>query len=53
MATVYNIKIKTVSPFCAYSNERMKEIVGKLFNEYVNEDTQQRFENTEVNVEEI
>lgn len=53
MATVYNIKIKTVSPWCRYGTEQVKKIVEKLFNEYANEDTQQRFENTEVSVEEI
>jgi len=46
MATVYEVKIKTVSPWVNYDEAYIK----KMFEKFLN---QQKFENTEVEVIEI
>ena len=51
MATIYNIKIKTVSPFISYSEEEVKEIMERLINSYRNITTGLKFESTEIEVE--
>ncbi len=51
MATIYQIKIKTVSPFCAYSEKHIQEMFEKFLEEHRGEKTGLRFENTKVEVE--
>jgi len=51
MATIYNIEIKTVSPFCAFDEDYMKKMLKKFFKEYQDSETGLRFENTEIKVE--
>lgn len=51
MATVYKIKIKTVSAFCAYDKEYIKKIFEKFIKEYKDDATKLGFENTEIEVE--
>lgn len=51
MATVYNIKIKTVSPFIAYTEKNMEEILNKLIKDYRDPKTGMKFESTEIKVE--
>ena len=51
MATIYNIKIKTVSPFCAYDEDYMKKMFMKFLKEYRDRDTGLRFESSEVEIE--
>lgn len=50
MATVYEIKIKTVSAFCSYSKTQVTEIFEKFFKEYKDKNTRLGFEATEVDV---
>lgn len=51
MATIYNIKIKTVSPFCAYDEKYVQEMFQKFLEKYRDENTGLGFENSEVEVE--
>jgi len=51
MATVYKIKIKTVSAFTSYDEEYMKKMFEKFLKEYKDEKSGRGFENTEVEVE--
>ena len=51
MATIYNIKIKTVSPFCAFTKEYIEEIFKDFLENYEDNDTGLGFENTEIEVE--
>lgn len=53
MATVYEIKIKTVSPFVNYKEDHIKKMFEKFLKEYVDDFTQHKFENTEVKVERV
>jgi len=57
MATVYNIKIKTVSPFCAYDEKYIQEMFKKFLKEYKDKDkdkdTKLGFESTEIVVEKL
>ena len=53
MATVYNIKIKTVSPFCNYPEEELKEIFTKFMDAVKDEETGNKFESTEIEVKRI
>lgn len=51
MATVYKIKIETVSPFCNYPEEYIKKMFEKFLKEYEDEKTGLGFESTEIEVE--
>lgn len=51
MATIYNIKIKTVSAFTAYDENYIKEMFKKFLREYKDKNTNLGFENTEIEVE--
>lgn len=51
MATIYEIKIKTVSPFIAYNELYMKEMFEKFLKDYRDPKTGLKFENTEIEVE--
>jgi hypothetical protein len=51
MATIYNIKIKTVSAFCAYDEQYVKEMFEKFLKEYKDEKNSLGFEGTEIEVE--
>jgi hypothetical protein len=51
MATIYEIKIKTVSPFCNYTEEYIKELFEKFLKEYKDKESGLSFESTEVEVE--
>jgi len=53
MATVYKIKIKTVSAFVNYDEKIITEIIEKLLKEYRDEKTGLGFEGTEINVERV
>jgi len=53
MATVYKIKIKTVSAFCDYNEAKMTEIIEKLIKEYKDTQTGLGFEATEIDIERI
>jgi len=53
MATIYNIKIKTVSAFCAYDEEYMENMFKKFLDEYRDPDNKLGFESTEVEVERV
>jgi len=53
MATVYNIKIKTVSPFMAYDEKYIQEMFKKFLKEDKDKDTKLGFESTEIVVEKI
>jgi len=51
MATIYNIKIKTVSAFCNFDEKYITEMFEKFLKEYKDEATNLGFENTEIEVE--
>lgn len=51
MATIYNIKIKTVSAFCAYDEEYIENMFKKFLAEYRDEDTNLGFESIEIEME--
>lgn len=51
MATVYDIKIKTVSAFCAYDEEYIRKIFEKFLQEYRDEESKLGFECTEIEVD--
>ncbi len=53
MATVYEIKIKTVSPFVAHNAEYVKYMFEKFLKEYKDKTTKLGFESTEIEVKEI
>jgi hypothetical protein len=53
MATVYNIKIRTVSPFINYSEKYMTKMFEKFLKEYEDLDTSMKFESTEIHVERL
>jgi len=53
MATVYKIKIKTVSPFCAYDEKYIKEMFEKFLKEYKDKNNKLGFESTNIEVERI
>lgn len=50
MATVYKIKIKTVSPFVAYDEEYVKKIFEDFLKTYRDKETKLGFESTEIEV---
>lgn len=51
MATIYKIKIKTVSAFCAYDEKYIKEMFEKFLNDYKDKNNNLGFESTEIEVE--
>lgn len=51
MATLYTIKIKTVSAYVNYDEKYMTEMFEKFLKEYKDKDTKLGFEATEVEVE--
>jgi hypothetical protein len=53
MATVYKIKIKTVSAFINYNEKEVTEIIEKLLKNYKDEKTGLGFEATEIDVERL
>jgi hypothetical protein len=53
MATVYEIKIKTVSPFVSYREDFIKKLFEKFLREHKDEFTGGKFENTEIEVKRI
>lgn len=53
MATVYKIKIKTVSAFVNYNEAEITEIIEKLLKEYKDNKTGLGFEATEIDVERV
>lgn len=50
MATVYKIKIKTTSAFCAYDEKYVRELLEKFLRDYRDEKSGLGFEGTEVDV---
>jgi hypothetical protein len=50
MATVYNIKIKTVSPFIGYSNKYVATVLKGFLQQYKDIETGLGFESTEIEV---
>jgi len=48
MATVYEIKIKTTSPWCRYTEDQVKKILEDLISQY--EYLGMKFECTEIEV---
>lgn len=53
MATLYKIKIKTVSPFINYNEGHITEIIDKFLKEYRDPKTGLGFEGTEIDVERV
>jgi len=53
MATLYKIKIKTVSPFMSWSEKYMIEMFEKFLKEYEDPMTGMKFEATEIDVEKL
>lgn len=53
MATIYKIKIKTVSAWTAYNEDYMKKMFEKFLKEYRDKDTHLGFECTKIEVERI
>lgn len=51
MATVYNVKIKTVSAFNSYNEKYIENMFSKFLDKYRDEKTNLGFENTEIKVE--
>ena len=51
MATIYEIKIKTVSPFCSYNEKYIKEMFETFLKDYKDNKTNLGFENTEIEVD--
>lgn len=50
MATIYSIKIKTVSAFVNYNESEIKEIFQSFIKKYRHETTGLGFESTEIDV---
>lgn len=50
MATIYHIKIKTVSAFVNHDEKYIKEMFEKFLKEYKDEKTKLGFESTEIEV---
>lgn len=53
MATVYKIKIKTVSAWVNYNEDYIKKMFENFMKEYKDEFTQHKFESTEIEVEKV
>jgi len=53
MATLYKIKIKTVSPFINYNEGHITEIIDKFLKEYRDPKTGLGFEGTEIDVKRV
>lgn len=53
MATIYEVKIITVSAFRAYDEVYIKEMFKKFLKEYKDEETQLGFESTEIEVKKL
>lgn len=53
MATIYDIKIKTVSPWVNYDEKYIKEMFEKFLKEYRDEKTELGFESTEIEVKRL
>lgn len=53
MATVYEVKIKTVSPWVNHDEKYIKEMFEKFLKEYKDKKTKLGFENSEVEVKRI
>ena len=53
MATIYKIKIKTVSPFMSWDETYMTKMFEKFLRDYKDEMTGMKFESTEVKVEKL
>jgi len=53
MATLYKIKIKTVSPFANYDEDHMVGLLKTFFQNYRHPITGLGFEGTEIDVEKI
>lgn len=51
MATIYNIEIKTVSPFCAYDEAYITEMFKRFLKDYKDPDNNLGFEATVITVE--
>ena len=51
MATIYNIKIKTVSAFCTHDEQYIKNMFEKFLKTYKDKNTRLGFECTEIEVE--
>ena len=50
MATIYNIKIETVSAFQSYPEKKIKELFEKFIKEYKDDKTGLGFESTKIEV---
>lgn len=53
MATIYDIKIKTVSAFVNHDENYIKEMFKKFLKEYKDENTKLGFESTEIEVKRV
>lgn len=53
MATVYKIEIKLVSPFVNHDESYIEKLFKDFLTNHVDENTAQRFESIEVDVEKI
>jgi len=53
MATVYEVKIKTVSAFCSYEEKDVKKIFEKFLEKYKDDRTGLGFESSKVEVTKI
>ena len=51
MATVYKIKIKTVSAWVSYDEKAVKDMIERSIKECKDKDGKPVFENTEITVE--
>lgn len=53
MATIYKIRIKTVSPFMNWDENYMTKMFETFLKEYEDEMTGMKFESTEIKVERL
>ena len=53
MATLYKIKIKTVSAFCNYDEKYITDMFDKFLKDYKDKETGLGFEGTEIDVERL
>ena len=53
MATIYKVKIKTVSAFQAYDEKYIEKMFKEFLKEYKDPNTGLGFESTEIEVEKI